>query len=119
MSEILLMVQKSSLHQLRLVGYPIIYRVSYIPGFLIMLRNQVFIMFYNLLVDEVIYSVPGAAGFFLASKAVETLSSVRVVERSWSPAWQLRQPNAGGFASNDQGTIGCTPTNVPLWEIPI
>ena len=29
---ILLMVQKSGLHQLRLVVYPIIYRVSYIPG---------------------------------------------------------------------------------------
>jgi len=26
------MVQKSGLHQLRLVVYPIIYRVSYIPG---------------------------------------------------------------------------------------
>ena len=29
---ILLMVQKSGVHQLRLVVYPIIYRVSYIPG---------------------------------------------------------------------------------------
>ena len=29
---ILLMVQKSGVHQLRLVVYPIIYKVSYIPG---------------------------------------------------------------------------------------
>ena len=31
--EMLLMVQKSGIHQLRLVVYPIICRVSYIPGF--------------------------------------------------------------------------------------
>ena len=42
-----LMVQKSGDHQLRLVVYPIIYRVSYIPGGAGFLRSTVLLKFFG------------------------------------------------------------------------
>ena len=72
-------------------------------------------MFYNLLVDQVIYSVPGAAGFHGSPP------------RRWrhSPLYELlnvagRRPgrsgnqNAGGFASNDiMGILAAPPPKLP------